>query len=252
MVKLARVGARLIAAAMIASSMTACAQEHRVAGRTSADLFPNEQARQLADAACNGDAEAIRQFAGQDDIINYRGVQGSSPLLWAISCNSLAGVETLLSINADPNQSALRSTPLMAATVLHDPAILTLLLDAGADPNRYPEGSEVTALRIALDVAVAREDRRNLQTLLERGADVNFPSEGSPIARMAVNLNQFPEAAMMIEHGYDGDLGYFRRRAEAMAHSTSATQQGILEARAFLEFLDDFESRRAGIPATGT
>lgn len=95
-------------------------------------------------------------------------------------------------------------TPLMYAAFRNDPKVVSILLDAGADPNARVEADGLTALKIAV---TKREfvEMSIVSLLLERGADINEREEGNQTVLMwaAVN-NGSPELiSFLIEAGAD-------------------------------------------------
>ena len=56
-------------------------------------VFDNGKARSLAIAAARGDVEKIRKLHQEGADLNYRGAEGITPLLWALSFGNKAGFE---------------------------------------------------------------------------------------------------------------------------------------------------------------
>lgn len=116
-------------------------------------------------ASLYGRASSVRSLldAGADP--NARNDAGATALMWAV--DDEAKTALLLSRGADANARSLDGrTPLMiAASRARSSAILTLLLDKGADPNT--EFEDITALGESAFAA----DVEAMQLLMRRGAD---------------------------------------------------------------------------------
>jgi ankyrin repeat protein len=126
-------------------------------------------------AALYGDVARMRSLldAGADP--NVRNEAGATALLWAV--DDLAKTRLLLEHGADVNAKSLDGrTPLMvAAARAGSSAVLTVLLDKGADPNVDLEG--LTALSEAAYAA----DLPAMRLLIARGAD---PKKGIGVTAM--------------------------------------------------------------------
>ena len=135
--------------------------EHAMWGYTAAGLFSNANVAALARAACTGDADGVRNAVRGGVDPNSFGAEGSgpggvsetvTPLLWAIDCGNLEGIEALLTAGADPNQrEQFGATSVTVAADNRDPRILSMLLAHGGDPNAHTDRE--TAPEIALVAA---------------------------------------------------------------------------------------------------
>jgi uncharacterized protein len=127
--------------------------------------------------------------------VNQRGVDGSTPLQWAVYEEDVARVRQLLQAGAKVSiANNYGATPMtLAADVAHT-EILKLLLDAGADPNSAnPEGQ--TAL-----MTVARTGNvKAAQLLLDRGAKVDARENwGGQTALMWASARRHPEMMQLL------------------------------------------------------
>lgn len=95
----------------------------------------------------------------------------------AVKRQDIDVVRALLKDGADPNDSALGSTPLMFASKLCNTQVIRLLLDAGADPNRAGPGDWTP-----LAMAASEGSVRAVALLLKAGADPRRPFFGSTVA----------------------------------------------------------------------
>ncbi|MGH2317769.1 M48 family metallopeptidase [Planococcus sp. SE5232] len=120
-----------------------------------------------------GGAFAFSQFATDIDESFYEedfGVENETALITAASMGDLAGVEQALADGEDIHATDSEgSDALMYAIYSGDPAIVTALLDAGADPNSTDDYSTV------LGSAVMYGDDDMALVLVENGADPALP-----------------------------------------------------------------------------
>jgi ankyrin repeat protein len=161
----------------------------------------------VADAAMNGDRDAVRDLlkhaadvnaaqgdgmtalhwaalkgdAEMADLLIYAGANlkattrlgGYTPLYMAAKSGSATVVARLLKAGADPKVStSLGLTPLMMAALAGSPEAVKLLLDGGADPN----ATETEHGQTALSFAAAFNQPDAIKMLAEHGADVNTAS----------------------------------------------------------------------------
>jgi ankyrin repeat protein len=104
------------------------------------------------------------------------------------------------------------STPLLAAARSQDVALMRMLLDKGADPNRATTVDHFTPLMAALSGGARRRDRGGtrsesnlmpaIQLLIERGADVNaVNSRGMTAMHYAARTGDDPAVQLLADHG---------------------------------------------------
>lgn len=227
---------RAIGAAVLVSlgSPSACGSEtrgqradvssHTVNGLTVDQVFSDPSVARLATLGCSGDQPGIAALRGVVDP-NSTGLSGITPLLWALDCRNLAGVEALLRMGADANQSTGGRggyTPVLVAASVEDPAFLRLLLQHGGDPNSRYEGDGATALDRAFQRGLEGEAWENWNILLEAGADINvaYRGEHGTIATFAANLNRFDKVVELLERGYSHDLTYLGFTVQPLQHKT--------------------------------
>jgi len=123
----------------------------------------------LADAAENGDREAIATLIGRGRDVNESQVDGMTALHWAVYRDDFDTVKRLIDAGADVTVANRYGVPpLSTACVNGNAEVVESLLAAGADANATLRGDE-TALMTA-----ARTGRAGpVKALLARGADVN-------------------------------------------------------------------------------
>jgi ankyrin repeat protein len=121
---------------------------------------------------------------------------GWPPLLLAVRCQSVALTRLCLWVGADANGSPeWRRTPLEVAVQEGDEALVDLLVNRGADPNR--PGPAVPPL--ALAVTSGRPEVVRL--LLEGGADPNVRSVLGPTLHLAALGGHVEIARLLLAHG---------------------------------------------------
>jgi hypothetical protein len=147
-----------------------------------------------------------------------------TPLLWAISCENLVGIEALLEAGSDPNQVTLfeagvtpsmerlhRASPVFRAAMMRNPAVLRMLLANGGRASAwdYYEGSslEQTALEAAMELALDTGRWDNYRALLTAGADAEMVDGfGRSIVVDMAFKGQYTLIAELLEVGYDCNL----------------------------------------------
>lgn len=147
-------------------------------------------------AVLYGDADLVKLLLERKADPNAANAMGATALHWAV--DNRAEVEALLAAGADPNALAASGlTPLMAAAVRDDvDAIVPLLLERGADPNR---GAGTKAVILA-----GGGDTGALKALLERGADARAATTGGYTAlHAAAKTNAAANARLLLERGAD-------------------------------------------------
>lgn len=196
----------------------------QVEGKDADATFSDPAAAKLAGAACRGDVVEIARSVGQRALLNAVGENGMTPLLWAMSCENLEGIEALLGAGADPNQVTLfeagvtpsleslhRASPVYRAAMMRNPAVLRLLLANGGRASAwdYYEGSslEATALEAAMELALDTGRWDNYRALLAAGADVELVDGfGRSIVVDMAFKGQYALIAELLEGGYDCNL----------------------------------------------
>ncbi|MEQ1819420.1 MAG: ankyrin repeat domain-containing protein [Terricaulis sp.] len=192
---------------------------NRTRGATAGEMFGDLGVARLAQAACAGDAghviEAVRNGVDPNSIsVGLDEFDGHvTPLLWAIDCGNARGIDALLRVGADPNQSTGGRdglTPVLAAADSRNPAVLRLLLQNGGDPNAISQVGGYTALRAAFDLGLGTESWENWNALLDAGANIDTAFYGGhgTIATYAATINRFDKVVELLEHGYSYELTF--------------------------------------------
>ena len=146
--------------------------------------------------------------AGADP--NATQTSGLTPLMTAARTGNLQAVEALLAHGADVNAFTVRleATALMWAVAAPHPAVVRVLLDAGADPT-----TSTTKGYTTLMYAARNGDIPMAETLIAAGVDVNSPSaDGTHILPFAIIGGRDRFALFLIERGADpnGSMGDIR------------------------------------------
>jgi ankyrin repeat protein len=125
----------------------------------------------LVSAALDNDAASVRALLARGSAPDEMGRDGMTALMWAARAGALDVLTVLLDAGADPNRHDGRATgwtPLMHAIHKRQRAAVRLLLDRGADAN-LPGGGETPLLMASGD-----PDADLVALLLARGADARF------------------------------------------------------------------------------
>lgn len=204
---------RHLALLYVPSNFTEQPEHHALGGEFAEDFFPAAADADLARAACAGDAAGILAAKKAGANPNFVGKLGSpsggrlesvTPLIWAMDCNSLAGMDALISAGADPNlRGAFGQTAIFVAAGLSDPAPLELLLRRGGDPNSHDnQGNSAISEEMTFGHSGA-----GVAAFLDAGLDMNRQdSDGDTIADQAAMDRSYEALAVMLERGYRGDL----------------------------------------------
>jgi len=159
-------------------------------------------ASELADAAMNGNKQAVRALLLRKVDVNAPQVDGTTALHWAVQSDDLETADLL--IRAGANVSAANregATPMQLATLNGNAAMIERLIKAGADVNLPLTNSGDTALMMA-----ARTGKPDaVKMLLDHGAQVNAKeSWGDTTALMwAVAEGHTAIVKMLVDKGAD-------------------------------------------------
>jgi uncharacterized protein len=157
-----------------------------------------------------GDLDALKAALGDPEgfpncLLPFDLAVGDHPLEYAIAWSPLPFVQILLELGADPNYPAQDGFPSLIETLATDRpdkhAVMTLLLDAGADVQQRGHNDWTP-----LHYAVVRRDLTAVTLLLARGAD---PAARTRIDECSTPLEDaeaigFSEAAALLRHAHSG------------------------------------------------
>ena len=159
----------------------------------------------LADAAMQGDRDAVRSLIQQKADVNAALGDGTTALHWAAYKDDAEMAKMLLeagaSIKATTRVDAL--TPLLIACKNGNAAIVGLLLQAGSDANSADEH-----LTTALMKAAASGNPDAVKSLLNRGADPNAKegTHGQTALMFAAALNRAEAIKALVAKGADPNI----------------------------------------------
>src|SRR5262249_2889981 len=151
-------------------------EPYRFGGKTVHEVFSDPRVAALAEAACFGNADNVADEVSQGADPNATGLEGMTPLLWAVGCHNPDGVGGLLKAGGDPNRrwtGGGYSAVYMAAWShgKNTTLVLKVLLKHGGDPNTtdIPDGR--TAIHRAMEIGMDTGDWGNWYALLDGGVD---------------------------------------------------------------------------------
>ncbi len=185
--------------------------------------FPDGRTAELADAAAAGDGAAVRRLVLDGANPNAVGVQGLTPLVWALFHKNPAGMKALLEAGSKPGYRASNGQSALAvAAGTKDGEYLRLLLDHRADPNLLDENGEPVIFR-----AIAQRAWDNLRLLLDRGADIDAVGRygHTPMMRLAT-LSEFEQVAHLLSRKAD-----FRKADDNDATVAYRVQSNLVDPR---------------------
>jgi len=199
-----------------------------------------EDVAQLAEAACEGDAEEVDRLVALGVDVNAVGTEDVTPLKFAIACKSAQGVQALISNGVELDQEFTRDRSLAgAATITGSTEIIAVLMDAGMNFSGEEGASQDTPLVEAVRVGVTNGNWEPFYFLLDRGVDPEVragPFQNS-VAITAGAYNQYDKVLELLMRGYSRDLVDLRTRVSlGQVDPTSHQSQAQLEV---LQFIDD-------------
>lgn len=168
------------------------------------EVFPDPSVAALATAACEGNAETVRNIVQQGVDLNSAGREGVTPLAWVIQCQEVEGVKELLKAGADPNYKIRGTNMVWIAAGFPKQEIVQVLVEAGGDiHNTSPSGH--TVLMHALESG----SWETYDYLLRIGVNINQCEEGglrSSIADLAISAGELERLEELLNRGYRCDL----------------------------------------------
>lgn len=167
----------------------------------------------LADAAMQGDKDAVQSLIKQHADVNAPQGDGSTALHWAAYRDDAAMVKALIAAGANVKAATREGaiTPLFMACANGDAAIVGALLAAGADPNSV-KSNGTTALMIAAESGGTDA----VKMLVDRGAGVNAKEavHGQTALMFAAAQNREGVVRFLVAHGADANVATAVRKLE--------------------------------------
>lgn len=174
------------------------------------------RANHLIDLLRSADLAAFNEgVAAKPELLNARGIDGSTPFMYAAMYGNAVFLKQLLARGADPNaHNDANATALLYAA--HSLEKTRVLVDAGADVNARSDDGR-TPLLIASGIP---GNLATVRLLLEHGAAVNPTSrsfaDATPL-RSAIEAPDYDIAKLLVDRGADMKAAGFLGLAEAAA-----------------------------------
>lgn len=183
----------------------------------------------VADAARDGDIEAVRALVRAGADVNAAQGDGMTALHWAAERGSVELAEVLLhaGANVDAGTRIGGYTPLHIAAKEARGDVALLLLRSGSDPGATTTNSGVTPLHLAAQSGSTVV----LQALLDAGADVDVTERAwdqTPLV-FAAAQNRAPAVALLLAAGADPDRPSRAVDAAEWAEADRAAEQRLTE-----------------------
>jgi uncharacterized protein len=164
-------------------------------------VFP-VQASDIADAMEAGDFSRVQELIREGVDVNEPQVDGATALHWASQWNDVQSARQLIRAGGEVNvANRTNATPLQLAAVNGSADMLSILLEAGANPNATVTFTQDTPLMLAAKTGIPDA----VEVLIDHGADVNaMETWGRTTPLMwAVAEGHTEVAALLIEEGAD-------------------------------------------------
>lgn len=145
--------------------------------------------------------DEARELLGKISDVDVVNSYGYTPLFYAVGNNNLNAVSLLIEFGADVNRKeASGYPPILYATT---PECITMLTEAGADPNATVEYEDGEYSLLSLYISDYSTEHELAKALIEAGADVNFmDSYGTTPFSLALEGDAEMEFIdLMLEHG---------------------------------------------------
>ena len=148
-----------------------------------AGCSPAVPTRPLGQAAARDDLDAVRQLIAARNGVDERDANGLTPLMWAARRSAVAVISALLDAGADVEGRDAQHQWTALQNAVHTQRVdaVRVLLDRGADPNARVDPGGITPLLMA----AGDPDPAIVKLLLAHGADARHQGEwgDTPLAR---------------------------------------------------------------------
>lgn len=197
----------LLGVFLTCATIAASANELVLSGKAAQDAFKNEGVVWLLEAVIKGDKSEAKSLIANGVNINAVGEGGVTPLLWMELNRDVNAVGLLLDLGADPDKYIQRppgesgfGPPVWMAAGAGQREILEVLLAHGGNPNL------IFGTDTPLMMAVQESHLDCAELLLSHGADINLPV--GPVTALTETMihAQFADAVWVLNHGFSRDL----------------------------------------------
>jgi len=204
----------------------------------------------VANAAMKGDKEAVRALLKQAADVNAAQGDGMTALHWAAMNRDAEMAQILLYAGANVRAATRIGgySPLFMAAKSGSPAVVTLLLKAGADA-KHKAGDGLTPLMMASMAG----DKESVRLLIEHGADVNGKEteNGQTPLIFAASFDRPDVIEELIKHGADVNVGTPVRPPAALRTTVVPPVPGQPQQQQQQQPQQDPNSRGGGNPRGG-
>lgn len=177
------------------------------------EFFTDADTIRLCGAIDNKDLNAVKRILSTGIVLNGKGKEGMSPLIWSFTVGDMAIYEELLKAGADPNLKYYFDGPVFrpGESVVHLASrssrtkYLALSLKHGGNPNLQRDSDGKTPLDVAV-TALMKDKEINVAALIKSGANPDGAaglgdSRRHTTLAYAVQWNAYRVAVMLIKAG---------------------------------------------------
>lgn len=178
-----------------------------------------------ASAASKGDLATLQALHQEGKNLDGKNLTLTTPLFQAIESSNLEVARFLIDdagANVNEPNGIGKTTALMAASRNNDEAAMTLLLEAGADPDLQARNGDS-----ALHLALRNQHRERIGQLLAAGANPDLADEDGATPLMMAQASEDAEAAtLLINAGADLEITY--QDDTALMRAVKADQNAMI------------------------
>lgn len=185
----------------------------------------------VADAAMNGDREAVHQLLQKKADVNAQQADGATALQWAAYRDDLELADMLIAAGANPKIPNREGATAMQLASLHGSApMIEKLLKAGADVNERGVNGETPLMFASRNGTLPA-----MELLLKHGADVNAKEtlRGTTPLMWATEQGHADAVKFLLDHGADVSVASLPDSKGGTAYLAPSVEQRAAQEKLF-------------------